>query len=201
MSTSLPSSLIPAPELSGGVLSQVQVFNLLMTLDQLLRTLPSSMPCPSSNQSCYAKLLLFHPLPSNWVEDIGIVGTVNWQLEVVFGTCAFGFKLKERGPVLESVIPVLCQYLFAYPGDVILQKWPHDLVHAASNAHTEANLSSSPKDDIMDLTGNASNNDELPNASTLLAQAFGKKRARSNTPSSEEAQNAEVTAPNIEPTE
>ncbi|KAG8783978.1 hypothetical protein FRC12_019132 [Ceratobasidium sp. 428] len=143
MSETLDSSLV-TPELSGDVLLQVQVFNLLMQLDKLLRTLPPSLPLPGDHQSCYEKLQSFHPLPSNWLEDIGLIGTVNRQLEVVFGTRAFGFKLKERGSTLESVVPILCDYLFSHPGDVILQKWLRDLVQAASNAHSQAIQSAVP---------------------------------------------------------
>ncbi|QRV88284.1 hypothetical protein RhiJN_16302 [Ceratobasidium sp. AG-Ba] len=80
----IQTGLLP-PEVSDELLLPVQVFNMLMQLDELLRSLPSALPLPLNGQSCYAKLVLFHPLPSHWVEDIGPVSTVNRQLEVVFG--------------------------------------------------------------------------------------------------------------------
>ncbi|KAG8689027.1 hypothetical protein FRC09_012614 [Ceratobasidium sp. 395] len=182
MSETIHPSLVLS-ELSTDVLSQVQVFNLLMQLDKLLRTLPSSLPLPASNdQSHYAKLLSFHPLSSSWLEDIGIVGTVNRQLEIVFGTRAFGFTLKERGSALESVVPILRQYLFAHPGDIILQKWLRDLVQAALNAHSTANQSTVPNDKVMDLTGDTTDDDGLPSGAALLTQACRSKRGRSNSP-------------------
>ena len=117
------------------ILPQSRVLEILLELDSLLQKLPSSLPMPEKGQSRYLKLLSFHPLPSDWLADIGVVGTVNRQLEVIFGTRAFGFKLQERGATLESVIPILQHYLEQFPGDVILQKWLVDLYQAASDVY------------------------------------------------------------------
>ncbi|KAG8713031.1 hypothetical protein FRC09_019203 [Ceratobasidium sp. 395] len=190
MSETIPSSIV-SPESSSDVLSQVQVFNLLMQLEKLLRTLPSSLPLPTNNKSCYQKLLSFNPLPSDWHDDIGVVGTVNRQLEIVFGTRAFGFKLKERGAMLESVVPILRDYLFAHPGDIILQKWLHNLVQAAMNAHNQANQSAVPDDQVMDLTGKMSDDDGLPGGAALLAQACRSKRCGLNSPVPEDSSSEE----------
>lgn len=133
------------PAVSETVLSKTEILNLLLKLDHLLQNLPESLPLPQKDNSCYGKLLSFHPLPSDWLECIGPVGTVNRQLEVVFGTRAFGFKLKERGPILARVVPILRQYLFEFPTDIILQKWLLDLVRAASEAHTSIGAGMSSK--------------------------------------------------------
>ncbi|KAG9122253.1 hypothetical protein FRC07_001459 [Ceratobasidium sp. 392] len=181
MSENSHASLTALSQPSDDVLSRVQVFNMLLQLERQLQTLPSLLPLPENGQSCYAKLLSFHPLPSDWVDDIGTVATVNRQLEIAFGTRAFGLKLKERGSVIESVVPILRHYLFTSPGDVILQKWLRDLFQAASTAHIEASGSAQPTA-ILDLTDDTSDDDGLPRASVLLAQACQSKRRQSNSP-------------------
>lgn len=110
----------------------------LLELDKLLESLPKSLPLLDADQSCSRKLLSFHPLPVNWLTDIGEVGTVNRQLEVIFGTRASGLKLKERGSALETVTVILRHYLKLYPDDLILQKWLIDLKSAALEAHSSA---------------------------------------------------------------
>ncbi|CUA77877.1 hypothetical protein RSOLAG22IIIB_12879 [Rhizoctonia solani] len=150
------------------------VLVILGELNNLLQTIPpGSLPYSSPEDSVYSKLISFHPLPSDWLDDIGEVGTVNRQLEVIFGTRAFGFQLKERGPVLSTIIPILEFYLKKYPTDIIVQKWLLDLYHAACSAHSKAKAYAKevPAKIIdVDLTGDPSDTEsvELPSPMQVL---------------------------------
>ncbi|KAH7322125.1 hypothetical protein B0J17DRAFT_633492 [Rhizoctonia solani] len=104
-----------------------QILMILQELEALLDTIPpGSFPPPIEGYSVYNKLITFHPLPSDRLADIGEVGIINRQLEVDFGTRAFGFQIKERGSNVGMVVPILEFYLKKFPVDIILQKWVLD---------------------------------------------------------------------------
>ncbi|KAG1858405.1 hypothetical protein DFJ58DRAFT_744888 [Suillus subalutaceus] len=64
---------------------------------------------------------------------IGEAGAVNRELEVRFGNRVNGLKLVERGPETEAVVDALETWIEKCPGDIILEKWVHDILEAAQS--------------------------------------------------------------------
>ncbi|KAI0054381.1 hypothetical protein BV25DRAFT_1806052 [Artomyces pyxidatus] len=105
--------------------------------------------------------LLLPPIPSNYnfgafavrpedVNDMGLEGAVNRQLEVKFGTRSNGLiTFTERGPDLVAVVDVLEKYLVECPEPIILEKWLEDLMAAAKATYLTANI---PFPDISTYT-------------------------------------------------
>jgi hypothetical protein len=117
-------------------LPPAEVDALLIELQALLSTLPSTLPLVAVNESRYAALVGFTPDPE-LVEDRGEVGAVNTELERIFGHRQDGLKIVERGKSIESIVPVLELYLKKNPGDIILQKWLLDFVSSARQLVSE----------------------------------------------------------------
>ncbi|KAG0707976.1 hypothetical protein DFH29DRAFT_773716, partial [Suillus ampliporus] len=94
-----------------------------------LEALPMHIPVPLAAESRY-KFSDFST-DAEWAADIGEAGAVNRELEVRFGSRVDGLKLTERGPEIEAVIDVLETWIEKCPGDIILEKWVHDILEAA----------------------------------------------------------------------
>ncbi|KAG1892207.1 hypothetical protein F4604DRAFT_1948665 [Suillus subluteus] len=103
----------------------------LVELRQCLKALPTDIPVPPATESKY-KFSDFSP-DAEWTIDIGEAGAVNRELEVRFGNCVNNLKLVERGPETEAVVDVLEIWIEKCPGDIILEKWVHDILEAAQS--------------------------------------------------------------------
>lgn len=122
------------------VLPPFEIKSLLAELKALLAALPSTLPLKEITESRYRSLVGFVP-DLELVEDLGEASAVNAALERIFGHRKDGLKISERGPAIESIVPVLDQYLNKYAGDIIIQKWLLDLVHTARELVSEMNYS------------------------------------------------------------
>ncbi|KIM65708.1 hypothetical protein SCLCIDRAFT_14867 [Scleroderma citrinum Foug A] len=113
-------------------------------LQLYLANLPSSIPLAEPTTSQYS-FDAFAILPDE-IEDFGEAGAVSRQLEIHLGQCNNGpITFRERGKGLEAVVDVLEQYiehlaLSANPEVVLLTKWLEDLITAAENTFTSANI-------------------------------------------------------------
>ncbi|KDQ19380.1 hypothetical protein BOTBODRAFT_170486 [Botryobasidium botryosum FD-172 SS1] len=108
---------------------------LLSTLRRLLEGLPSKLPAVEYSFKSFS-------VRAESVEDRGLVGAVNHELEVTSQTHVKGcrFLFSGRGAGLEAVADVLEKYLGQFPGDSILRKWADDLIEStklAFKAHGE----------------------------------------------------------------
>ncbi|KAI0356376.1 hypothetical protein OH77DRAFT_1401645 [Trametes cingulata] len=108
----------------------------------LLAALPNSLPLVQPTQSKYK----FHEfgLDEDDVEDMGLLGAVNRQLEVRLGprTCKNDtFELKERGTGVEALADVLTRYLEEFPNNELLLKWLDDACRAAETVYSDAGQS------------------------------------------------------------
>jgi hypothetical protein len=56
-----------------------------------------------NKKTTFSWCILCQLLPVGWLNDIGEVGTINRQLEVIFGTQALGFQLRGHGSALEQL--------------------------------------------------------------------------------------------------
>ncbi|KAH9850543.1 hypothetical protein C2E23DRAFT_869967 [Lenzites betulinus] len=80
-------------------------------------------------------------LDEDYVNDIGVVGAVNRELEVRLGSRTGRgdtFELKERGPGILALVDVLDRFLRDYPNDVLLLKWADDACRAAELVYSDA---------------------------------------------------------------
>jgi hypothetical protein len=99
-----------------------------------LTNLPESSGIPYPESSSY-NFATFEP-DQDWVEDVGLEGAVNRELEVRLGSRANGgLTFRERGPGLTAVVDVLEKYLNMFPASILLSKWVTDLVMAAQNIY------------------------------------------------------------------
>ncbi|KAG0702894.1 hypothetical protein DFH29DRAFT_874872 [Suillus ampliporus] len=80
----------------------------LVELRLCLEALPTNIPVPLATESRY-KFSDFSP-DAEWTVDIGEA---------------------ERGLETEAVVDVLETWIEKYPGDIILEKWVHDILEAA----------------------------------------------------------------------
>ncbi|TBU55069.1 hypothetical protein BD310DRAFT_1041341 [Dichomitus squalens] len=118
------------------------IFSQLNYLTALLKALPDTLPYKSQAESAYS----FHDfwLPDEDVDDLGLSGAINRQLEVRLGTRTTGrrntFVLQERGPGTVALVDVLRKYTTQFPEDVLLQKWVDDACRAAENAYDDAGV-------------------------------------------------------------
>ncbi|KAG1865559.1 hypothetical protein DFJ58DRAFT_771567, partial [Suillus subalutaceus] len=103
----------------------------LVELRQCLKALPTDIPVPPATESKY-KFSDFSP-DAEWTIDIGEAGAVNRELEVRLGNRVNGLKLVERGLEIEAVVDVLGTWIEKCPGDIILEKWVHDILEAAQS--------------------------------------------------------------------
>ena len=99
----------------------------LLLLQQLLESLPPSLPEPSV--SSYS----FH-LNAKDVEDLGYEGALNWMLENTLGLRVHGLKLRERGSGIVGVVQVLEEGILKCPKSAILEKWLDDLIASVQAA-------------------------------------------------------------------
>ncbi|KAG6372009.1 hypothetical protein JVT61DRAFT_8704 [Boletus reticuloceps] len=73
------------------------------------------------------------------MEDLGVEGAVNWQLEVRLGHRRDGpVVFRERGPGLTEVVTVLESHLAQLSGSMTLLKRLDDLIEAAIQAYQKA---------------------------------------------------------------
>jgi hypothetical protein len=101
----------------------------LSSLASLLLSLPETIP----NNSRYYRFENF-ALTQDDIEDYGDEGALNHALEITFapqGRHNGPIVLKEQGPGLSAVVPILKEYLRRYPASAILLKWVDDLIEAA----------------------------------------------------------------------
>ena len=109
----------------------------LQRLSKYLSHLPSILAVKSPSESRY-NFNNFEP-DADWIEDIGIVGAVNRQLEIQLGTRADGpIEFTERGPPVEALVSVLSRYTRDFPNNVLLEKWADDALAGA--LHTFSKL-------------------------------------------------------------
>jgi hypothetical protein len=102
----------------------------LQQLAKYLRGLPSALAIKPSSESRY-NFKNFEP-DADWIEDIGLVGAVNQQLEIRLGTRADGpIEFTERGPPVEALVNVLDRYTKDFPKNVLLEKWVDDALAGA----------------------------------------------------------------------
>ena len=109
----------------------------LQRLVKYLSNLPTTLAIKPPSESRY-NFNNFEP-DEDWIEDIGIVGAVNRQLEIRLGTRADGpIEFTERGPPVEELANVLNRYLNDFPNNVLLEKWVDDALAGA--LHTFSKL-------------------------------------------------------------
>ncbi|KAG2030499.1 hypothetical protein BDR03DRAFT_1003531 [Suillus americanus] len=82
----------------------------LVELRQCLKALPTDIPVPLAIESKY-KFSNFSP-DAEWTIDIGEA---------------------ERGPETEAIVDVLETWIKKCPGDIILEKWVHDILEAVQS--------------------------------------------------------------------
>lgn len=111
-------------------------------LSYYLRQLPATLPIiinSSESRSRY-DFTNFAPDPE-WIEDAGLNGAVNRELEVRLGTRANGpIHFIERGPAVKALVSVLEKYTRAFPNNLLLQTWVDDALKGAENTFAKANL-------------------------------------------------------------
>ena len=113
----------------------------LRYLQHLLETLPDNLPYQSAEKSCYR--FQEFALPEDCVEDLGVEGAANRELEVRLGPRTGPgdtFVLSERGPGLTALVAVLKNYTKDFPKSVILSKWVEDACRAAENVFRAAQI-------------------------------------------------------------
>ncbi|KAG2060035.1 hypothetical protein BDR06DRAFT_1003088 [Suillus hirtellus] len=109
-----------------------QIQDQLVELRLCLEALPMDIPVPLAGESRYN--FSDFSMDPEWAADIGEAGAVNRELEVRFGSCVDGLKLTERGPKTEAVMDVLETWIEKCPGDILLEKWVHNILKAAQGA-------------------------------------------------------------------
>ncbi|KIM80110.1 hypothetical protein PILCRDRAFT_9688 [Piloderma croceum F 1598] len=130
----------------------------LQQLAKYLRGLPSALAIKPSSESRY-NFKNFEP-DVDWIEDIGLVGAVNQQLEIRLGTRADGpIEFTERGPPVEALVNVLDRYTKDFPNNVLLEKWVDDAlagaIHTFSKLETPLPDWGVPSADMADSTRHA----------------------------------------------
>jgi hypothetical protein len=112
-----------------------------------LRRLPASMDGLISvyNFSSFS-------LPSDLMEEIGEIQTIDKELEARLGVRKHGLKLRERGFEIEVLVDLLEEWtsksssdvMLEIPGnlhgEILLQKWISDILRAAQNAFEDAEI-------------------------------------------------------------
>ena len=99
----------------------------LTELQVSLKELPMDIPIPKQSKYNFSNF----SLDPDWITDVGEVGAVNRELEVRLGSRVNGLKIIERGPDTEAIVDVLQIWIEKYSGNIILEKWVHDILQAA----------------------------------------------------------------------
>jgi hypothetical protein len=123
------------------VLTAHEIARDLASLDALLRGLPAALPLDVYEFDSFA-------LDPDRVEDYGSpAAAFNRQLEVTL--CPRGringFELCGRGPGIESIVPLLRDFIAQFPQDCTLQKWIADIADAAKRAGAVRVQGSAPR--------------------------------------------------------
>jgi hypothetical protein len=106
-------------------------------LKAYLEALPETLPLPS-NDSKINRLLNFS-LDEDWVNDVGVEGALNREIEAALGDFLPRnndgiFFIKERGPAIEELADILEIYHgpeCLLEGSAILNKWLKDAIASA----------------------------------------------------------------------
>ncbi|KAG8216573.1 hypothetical protein J3R82DRAFT_6754 [Butyriboletus roseoflavus] len=126
--------------------TNIKLHKLKVYLDKL----PDSIPFVNELETDYG--FAYFGIDPQDEEDIGVEGAINRQLEIRLGHRHNGpIQLKERGPGLTGVVPVLDKYLSQLPGSIILKKWVDDLIDSAELAYRQAGCS--PPDMLAQACG------------------------------------------------
>lgn len=109
----------------------------LKKLQAYLENLPDTIPICTEVDGTYG--FDFFNVDDEDMEDLGVEGAVNRQLEVRLGHRQDGpIIFRERGPGLTEVVTVLESHLTWLSGSAILLKWLDDLIEAAVQAYQKA---------------------------------------------------------------
>ena len=106
-----------------------------------LENLPDTIPQSGSKTAKYT--FDFFSVDNNDLQDMGLVGAINRQLEIHLGHHNNGpIIFSERGPGLHKLANLFESWLNELASDpevLILVKWLDDLIKAAENAYRTSN--------------------------------------------------------------